>query len=582
MDDSSSGCCPRQTRVASDSATIGEYPCSPRLRQPVSGDFLASESRSLAGPARDWYLAAESRLSGDGVVCSPDAARRPTEGRKVTEAKVKGIGRRRGTPSRAGRRGPGAAKAEPRLHRTIWYMGAKARVIPGFLDRVVRREVPAGGTVVDLMSGTGVVAAHLANRYRVFAGDVQRYAQVIARSLLEHDPARKSELLASIDPRRDLGASYEDNLAELSALVPRSLAEERRLLGAFDAGRDDAGWCGAYREFIEATTSLAASSTEGGPRRGGPASELPELRRLIERSAERRPRPACLVTAYYANVYFGMAQSVAIDSLRRAIDTLPPDDPFAREKRTHYLSALLHAASTSTSGTSHFAQPRHLRKESELRAMARRRTTDVWTLFEEFSREIRTTVAETHHVAGNQVFEGDYKARLRPIGSSRSRAPGDLRFSFPRAPDLIYLDPPYTADNYSRFYHVLEVLVRYDYPRLATRRGQVLRGRYPEIGERFQSGFCHRSRVEEEFRHVIHGAAAAGAKLVISYSSPTGLLLKCYAREEPAKDPVARLESICREAYRRVRTERQPLVHSGQGDSNIEIEELLVVCTGPR
>ena len=33
-----------------------------------------------------------------------------------------------------------------RLHRTIWYMGAKARVIPGFLDRVVRREVPAGGT----------------------------------------------------------------------------------------------------------------------------------------------------------------------------------------------------------------------------------------------------------------------------------------------------------------------------------------------------------------------------------------------------------------------------------------------------
>ena len=287
--------------------------------------------------------------------------------------------------------------------------------------------------------------------------------------------------------------------------------------------------------------------------------------------------------AYYANVYFGIAQSAAIDSLRWAIEALRPDDPFVEEKRVHYLSALIHTASTSTSGTSHFAQPRHLRKDSELRAMARRRTTNVWELFEVFSREILTTVAETRHVAGNRVFEGDYKRHLEPVSSAASSDPGDLRFSFPRAPDLIYLDPPYTADNYSRFYHVLEVLVRYDYPRLATNpRGETLRGRYPDIGQRFQSGFCHASRVEDEFRHVIYGAAAAGAKLVISYSAPTGLLLKRYAREDPGQDPIARLEALCRERYRRVRTERQPLLHSGQGDSNIQVEELLVVCCAPR
>jgi adenine-specific DNA-methyltransferase len=215
--------------------------------------------------------------------------------------------------------------------------------------------------------------------------------------------------------------------------------------------------------------------------------------------------------------------------------------------------------------------------------MARRRTTRVWDLFEEFSREIRTTVAGTRHRAGNRVFEGEYSARLEPIDSSGSREPRNLRFSFPRSPDLIYLDPPYTADNYSRFYHVLEVLVRYDYPRLATdSRGEILRGRYPEIGARFLSGFCQRPRVEEEFRHVIHGAAATGAKLVISYAAPTGLLLKIYARGERNKDPVARLEALCREAYRSVRTERQPLLHSGQGDTNILIEELLVVCREPR
>ncbi|MCI0635306.1 MAG: hypothetical protein L0206_15545, partial [Actinobacteria bacterium] len=71
-------------------------------------------------------------------------------------------------------------------------------------------------------------------------------------------------------------------------------------------------------------------------------------------------------------------------------------------------------------------------------------------------------------------------------------------------------------------------------------------------------------------------------KLVISYAAPTGLLLKLYAREQPDRDPVARLEALCREAYGSVDTERQPLVHSGQGDTNILIEELLVVCRGPR
>ena len=145
------------------------------------------------------------------------------------------------------------------------------------------------------------------------------------------------------------------------------------------------------------------------------------------------------------------------------------------------------------------------------------------------------------------------------------------------------MDPPYTADNYSRFYHVLEVLVRYDYPTLATdAAGQVLRGRYPEIDGRFQSGFCRRADVEDEFRQVIRAAAHTGAKLIISYSSPTGLLLKQYAKTDPDCDPVSKLEALCGESYRRVVTRRRDLMHSGQGDSNLKIEELLVICRQPR
>ena len=149
--------------------------------------------------------------------------------------------------------------------------------------------------------------------------------------------------------------------------------------------------------------------------------------------------------------------------------------------------------------------------------------------------------------------------------------------------DLVYMDPPYTGDNYSRFYHVLEVLASYDYPELARdNNGRILRGRYPEISSRFQSGFCKVTQVEREFERVIQATAGSRSKLVISYGSPNGLLLKRYATTRPGEDPVACLEGLCRQSYQRVHTLCQHLMHSGQGDSNIPTDELLVICTNPR
>lgn len=441
-------------------------------------------------------------------------------------------------------------------------MGAKGRVIPGFLDRVLEREVPEGGTVVDLMSGTGVVGAFCADRYRVFSNDAQDYSRVIAASLIEHEPRQKRRFLQTLDPVADLTVSYERNLRQLRELYGKEIARERALLERYGEDEGDESWCRDYRRFLERTSRLDAA-------RDG--------RWLREYRDDPRRRPARLVTAYWSRVYYSVEQASAIDSLRAAIDDLDSDDPFHAERRTHYLSALLHAASVTTSGTSHFAQPRHLRKDSELCAMARRRRTDVWSVFTDYSGEIAETVRTTRHRAGNRAFQGDYASFVLP--DSR----GIERFEFPVAPDLVYLDPPYTADNYSRFYHVLEVLVRYDYPPLARdSSGVVLRGRYPEIGQRFRSGFCSAGRVEAEFRRVIAATAAAKAKLVISYAAPGGLLLKRYRRLSPSADPVASFEALCREAYSSVRTERRPLMHSGQGDSNVPVDELLLVCTKPK
>jgi adenine-specific DNA methylase len=475
-----------------------------------------------------------------------------------------------------------AAPVVRSLPRTIWYMGVKARVIPGFLERVLEEEVPPGGTVVDLMSGTAVVALHCAERYRVFANDVQAYAQVIAGSYLEHHPARKERFLSSLSFERDLAGAYRKNLRALEALYQPALEMEEGLLRVEARKNDGAGWCRRYRSFLQNPHGMygggGATTRRSGRALYREAAALAGEASISRYRSDPRRRPACLVTAYYGNVYYGLRQAMVIDSLRAAIDELDTSAAEGERKRVHYLSALLHAASISTSGTSHFAQPRHLTKDSELRAMAARRRIDLLASFQEFAREIAERVRATPHRGGNRCFARDYRSFIDERG--RARRPC---FRFPAPVDLIYLDPPYTQDHYSRFYHVLEVLARYDYPPLERdAKGRVLRGRYPELERRFLSDFCRLGAVEEEFRKVIRAAAGSGAKLVLSYAAPSGLLLKVYARRYPGEDPVLRLEELCRASYRDVHTRRRKLLHSGQGESGLAIEELLVVCRGPK
>ena len=220
--------------------------------------------------------------------------------------------------------------------------------------------------------------------------------------------------------------------------------------------------------------------------------------------------------------------------------------------------------------------PRHIRKDSEIVAMARRRLIDIVPAFLEASSAIQQVVRSTPYRSGNQTFCGDYRELI-------DEGKGGPVFRKNLECDLVYMDPPYTQDNYSRFYHVLETLVNYDYPELERdAQGAILRGRYPVREERFVSGFCSVKGVEAEFVTCLQASANAGATLVISYGSPGGLLLKLYEARYPGKDPVARLEKLCREFFGKVNTQRRPIMHSGQGDRNIPTDELLVVCSRPK
>ena len=76
--------------------------------------------------------------------------------------------------------------------------------------------------------------------------------------------------------------------------------------------------------------------------------------------------------------------------------------------------------------------------------------------------------------------------------------------------DVIYIDPPYTNAHYSRFYHILETLVKYDYP------DTEYHGRYRT--DRYQSPFGIKSKAHDEFDTMISLCRTARKSLVISYS----------------------------------------------------------------
>jgi adenine-specific DNA-methyltransferase len=85
---------------------------------------------------------------------------------------------------------------------------------------------------------------------------------------------------------------------------------------------------------------------------------------------------------------------------------------------------------------------------------------------------------------------------------------------------VIYADPPYTDDQYSRFYHVLETLCLYDYPQVAGA------GLYRT--DRFQTGFSQIAQAPGALQKLIDSSARTGADLVLSYPA-NGLASKAGA-----------------------------------------------------
>lgn len=223
-------------------------------------------------------------------------------------------------------------------------------------------------------------------------------------------------------------------------------------------------------------------------------------RRLL--ATNKREFPYRLFSITYAGGYFGLQQAIDIDSIRYAIDTRLKARRITSEQHRWLLIALCQAVSKVANTTGHFAQYLKV-KSGNVERLARQRERSVhdeWLACIEKMKPISTK----RWRQGNVVTKSDAIGLLKKMTTKGGKLPS-----------VIYADPPYTDDQYSRYYHLYETLILYDYPKSSGV------GRYRP--DRFVSPFSSKQSVEEQMKLLVEGAANLGSDIVISYPD-NGLL----------------------------------------------------------
>ncbi|NID06150.1 hypothetical protein HBF26_14750 [Luteibacter jiangsuensis] len=366
------------------------------------------------------------------------------------------------------------------MTQLISYMGTK-RNLAGRVGDLVRESRP--GPLLDVFSGMCAVGHSVGTSRSIWTNDVQHFAHLVANATF-----CSSNLAPASESLNDLCAcSYEAHRASLRHKFAEELAAERLALALPS--------CSGYNLVFDHSIERANGLIKGA----GYGSYDLFMRR-------------------FAGSYIGYEQAMDFDALRFALDVLLKNGKLCEEGHHWSILGLCVALSKCSTTTGHFAQALRPKDNTFTRFKAQRARS----LRFEWLRAMEqlAPVGSRQWRASNRAFRSDVLGLLPSLTTST------------RKPSVIYADPPYTADQYSRYYHIYETAVLYDYPS-ASGRGMYRDGRHA-------STFSQKSTVERSFDELIRNAAQLRADLIISYPA-NGLL----------EDSERRIPDLLRRFYKR-------------------------------
>ncbi|SFI18237.1 DNA adenine methylase [Methylobacterium brachiatum] len=343
----------------------------------------------------------------------------------------------------------------------VTYMGTK-RQLAEHVKAISNDCQP--GPFLDAFAGMGSVGTAIGASRPVWSNDKQKFACMVAEAQFKSraGPPDLNPYLSILQASIDQSIENIDREVEELLIIENKAVELKDLLllsKVYDAGRD---------------------------RKGFPNNPEKRSGVFLDR---------------YAGTYFGFRQCLEIDAVRIFIEKLFECGIINADGHRWLIIGLAAAISRTSTTTGHFAQPLKP-KHNNLPKFVAQRKRSIQAEFIESVKGLRP-IGTSRWRRKNKVFAEDAE---RLIGGFRSEK---------AKPSVIYADPPYTKDQYSRFYHVYETLVLNDFPEVS--------GEGLYRNDRFTSQYSLASLVDDAIETLIAQCAEINAGLILSY--PTNGLL---------------------------------------------------------
>lgn len=206
----------------------------------------------------------------------------------------------------------------------------------------------------------------------------------------------------------------------------------------------------------------------------------------------------------YGGHYFSPAQALTFDYLLTSL-------PKGKSERNLCLSACISAASECVAAPGHTAQPFQPTKSSLPFIL------DAWKRDAiVYCKKNLIDLASRHAQVAGKVITGD---AIKVVEKLNSR-------------DLVFIDPPYSSVQYSRFYHVLEIMAR------GSKKISVEGvGRYTSIEDRPQSKFSNIGQAKDALKSLLEKLAEKECTVIFTFPSNeasnglSGQYIKQFASE---------------------------------------------------
>lgn len=351
------------------------------------------------------------------------------------------------------------------------YMGTKKAIAPRVAEIANKSKK---GVFLDLFCGIGSVGQVIGTKRPLWANDAQKFAFTVAQSVFTSTTS-----LCVCVKSRDMLDLFEENKASLSVELGKLVEKERTVINTGDIN--------SIVYFYDALSTVSN------------CQDLESERTL--KSKNPNLFPFNLFTICYPGTYLGLLQCVEVDSLRYAIFALRASGNISEEDQNWLLLALCKAISNCSTTTGHFAQFLTI-NNNNIKYFVGKRKKSILT---EMGLAVSCCIpaGDLNWRLKNKVFNHDALSLL------------DILIGAGEAPAVIYADPPYTDDQYSRYYHLYETVIKYDYPKVE------FKAKYR--CDRFRSTFSLKSAAESEIDKLVMKCSELHSDLLLSYPQ-NGLL----------------------------------------------------------